>query len=108
MDTRDLLVAGVPISISSKYLYLYLELSGSTPDADSLPVDADPPGHVTSDACWEANTPCKNITFAQTSFAGGNKRPPNSKQELLISFYRKVCFGHKMIHAKTAHNFRLT
>ena len=31
LDTRDLLVAGVPISISSKYLYLYLELSGSTP-----------------------------------------------------------------------------
>ena len=28
LDTRDLLVAGVPISISSKYLYLYLELSG--------------------------------------------------------------------------------
>ena len=38
LDTRDLLVAGVPISISSKYLYLYLELSGSTdepcPDFD--------------------------------------------------------------------------
>ena len=30
LDTRDLLVAGVPISISSKYLYLYLELSVST------------------------------------------------------------------------------
>ena len=30
LDTRDLLVTGVPISISSKYLYLYLELSGST------------------------------------------------------------------------------
>ena len=30
LDTRDLLVAGVPISISSKYLYLYLKLSGST------------------------------------------------------------------------------
>ena len=30
LDTRDLLVAGVLISISSKYLYLYLELSGST------------------------------------------------------------------------------
>ena len=29
-DTRDLLVAGVPISISPKYLYLYLELTGST------------------------------------------------------------------------------
>ena len=26
LDTRDLLVAGVPISISSKYLYLYLAL----------------------------------------------------------------------------------
>ena len=32
LDTHDLLVAGVPISISSKYLYLYLELSGSTRD----------------------------------------------------------------------------
>ena len=31
LDTRDLLVAGVPISISSKYLYLYLELSGKVP-----------------------------------------------------------------------------
>ena len=31
LDTRDLLVAGVRISISPKYLYLYLELSGSTP-----------------------------------------------------------------------------
>ena len=30
LDTRDLLVAGVRISISPKYLYLYLELSGST------------------------------------------------------------------------------
>ena len=30
MDTRDLPVAGVRISISSKYLYLYLSLSGST------------------------------------------------------------------------------
>ena len=36
LDTRDLLVAGVPISISSKYLYLYLELSGSTPHLISL------------------------------------------------------------------------
>ena len=26
LDTRDLVVAGVPISISSKYLYLYLAL----------------------------------------------------------------------------------
>ena len=34
LDTRDLLVAGVPISISSKYLYLYLELSGSTHTGD--------------------------------------------------------------------------
>ena len=29
-DTRDLVVAGVRISISPKYLYFYLELSGST------------------------------------------------------------------------------
>ena len=30
LDTRDLPVAGVRISISPKYLYLYLELTGST------------------------------------------------------------------------------
>ena len=30
LDTRDLMVAGVRISISPKYLYLYLELTGST------------------------------------------------------------------------------
>ena len=30
LDTCDLVVAGVRISISQKYLYLYLELSGST------------------------------------------------------------------------------
>ena len=30
VDTCDLVVAGVRISISPKYLYLYLELSGST------------------------------------------------------------------------------
>ena len=30
LDTCDLVVAGVRISISPKYLYLYLELSGST------------------------------------------------------------------------------
>ena len=41
-------------------------------------LDVDPPCHVTCDACWEANPPvnrmthrCKNITFPQTSFAGG-------------------------------------
>ena len=31
LDTHDLLVAGVPISISSKYLYLYLALKVLTP-----------------------------------------------------------------------------
>ena len=39
-----------------------------------------PPGHVTCDACWEANTHSlvdrmtedyENITLPQTSFAGG-------------------------------------
>ena len=48
------------------------------------PLDADPPGHVTCDACWEANPPphpypqriermthaCDNITLPQTSFVG--------------------------------------
>ena len=51
---------------------------GGLPNPSSL--DADPPGHVTCDACWEANSPavdrmtdtCKNITLPQTSFAGGN------------------------------------
>ena len=39
-----------------------------------------PPGHVTSDTCWEANPPvvsmtdmCKNITLLQTLFADGRK-----------------------------------
>ena len=41
LDTRDLLVAGVPISISSKYLYLYLELSGSTIDGHKVSIAAD-------------------------------------------------------------------
>ena len=41
-------------------------------------LDADPPGHVTSDACWEANSPVNRmadmcITLPQTLFAGGNK-----------------------------------
>ena len=41
-------------------------------------LDADPPGHVTCDACCEANPTvnrmmhmCKNITLPLTSFAGG-------------------------------------
>ena len=45
-------------------------------------LDADPPGHVTCDACWEANLPpppwtegmtdtCENITLPQTSFVDG-------------------------------------
>ena len=43
-------------------------------------LDAEPPGHVTCDACREANYPspvdrmrgtCKNITLPQTLFAGG-------------------------------------
>ena len=58
-------------------------------DADLTLLDADPhpwmktppPSHVTSNACWEANSPppvdrmtdtCKNITLLQTLFAGGN------------------------------------
>ena len=61
------------------------------PDAD--PPDADQPGgrpsgHVTCDACWEANPPlpppvnrmvhrCENITLPQTSFAGGNNGDNN-------------------------------
>ena len=49
-------------------------------DADPLPLDADfpPPGHVTCDACWEANplpcrqtNTCEKITLPQTWFAGG-------------------------------------
>ena len=76
-------------------------------DADSLPpwrqtlLDAYPPGHVTCDACWEANTPpppvdrmtdaCKNITLPQTSFAGGNNsnesyyRPQRSWAKVIFS-----------------------
>ena len=37
LDTRDLLVAGVPISISSKYLYLYLALKLLTLFCESSP-----------------------------------------------------------------------
>ena len=37
LDTRDLLVAVVPISISSKYLYLYLALKVLTKNMDALP-----------------------------------------------------------------------
>ena len=36
LDTRDLLVAGVPISISSKYLYLYLALKVLTHRGDCI------------------------------------------------------------------------
>ena len=77
-------------------------------DADSLPpwrqtlLDAYPPGHVTCDACWEANTlppppvdrmtdACKNITLPQTSFAGGNNsnesyyRPQRSWVKVIFS-----------------------
>ena len=43
------------------------------------PQDAEPPGHVTCGACWEAKPhtanrmthSCKNITLPHTSFAGG-------------------------------------
>ena len=46
------------------------------------PLDADPPAHVTCDACWQASPPlwtewlthaCENTTLPQTSAAGGNK-----------------------------------
>ena len=46
---------------------------------------ADPPGHVTCDACWEANphppwtNTCENITLPQTSFAGGKNGQNRSK-----------------------------
>ena len=43
-------------------------------------LEADPPGYVTCDACWEANpspygqtNTCENIALPQTSFAGSNK-----------------------------------
>ena len=39
LDTRDLLVAGVPISISSKYLYLYLALKVLTIPVGCVPRD---------------------------------------------------------------------
>ena len=64
-----------------------LPLDADSPDADpsdadplwmQTPLDTDPPGHVTCDACWEANSPppmnrmthrCKN--YLLTSFADG-------------------------------------
>ena len=72
-------------------LTVYLSISGGRsahppggrPPWMQTPLDADPPGHVTCDACWEANHPpfpvnriidaCENITLPQTSFVGGNK-----------------------------------
>ena len=48
--------------------------------SEADPLDADPPleaGHVTCDACWQANPPAprgqNDITLPQTSFAGGNE-----------------------------------
>ena len=46
LDTCDLVVAGVRISISPKYLYLYLELSGST-----IPVGCIPPPAIAVFSC---------------------------------------------------------
>ena len=45
----------------------------SPQEVDSAPKEADPPGHVTSDVCWEEVDPpvnrmtraCENITFPQ-------------------------------------------
>ena len=45
-------------------------------------LEADPPGHVTCDACWEAiphpvdwmTDACENITLRQTSFADGKNK----------------------------------
>ena len=59
-------------------------------DADTS-LDADPPFHVTCDACWEANpTPmnrmthrCKNITLPQTSFVGGKNWTWNILETIL-------------------------
>ena len=60
-----------------------LELKRIVHTEPPLPLDADPStGHVTCDACWEANPSPhppvdrmtdmrKNITFPKTSFAGG-------------------------------------
>ena len=57
--------------------------------------DAEPPGHVTCDACWEANPlprwaegtthACENMTLPQTSFGGGNK-PSDSDITFLFAF----------------------
>ena len=51
-------------------------MEADTPWRQTLP-GGRPPGHVTCDACWEANPPvkrmtdrCKNITLSQTSFSG--------------------------------------
>ena len=56
----------------------HVNLGGGGDLPNTNPLDADPPGHVTFDACWEANRPPppwtdKNIILPQTSFAGGNK-----------------------------------
>ena len=92
------------------------------PDPD--PPDPDFPGHVTCDAFWEANPTvnrmthrCKNITFPQTSFAGGNESldvrhivkssqnflSPPKRQKLLNFLQGRMTPSHIKVHLKTTH-----
>ena len=51
-----------------------------------------PTGHVTYDACWEANPTCeqmdrcKNIALPQTSFPGGNYVPQLGMELQILAF----------------------
>ena len=78
-----------PVDVNLPPLETDLPPSPGPPEAD-YPLDV---GHVTCDACWEANpgcgqtNTCENITLPQTSFVGGNnkERPlRNWKQHQLM------------------------
>ena len=52
LDTGDLMVSGVPISISGKYLYLYLTLKVLTNKQVCIPVGYVPPASVAITGVW--------------------------------------------------------
>ena len=69
LDTRDLLVAGVPISISSKYLYLYLALKLLTPGVLAPPPRRNP-GSATVKGYCSSTRFCKNSVLGSESGGG--------------------------------------
>ena len=73
MRTTRLLTLSHSIPLSQGG-FVQPHLDADPPDTD--PLEADPPGHVTCDACREDR--CKNITLPQTSFASGSTLPQTS------------------------------